>query len=571
MSEKQSNHSNLNILLLIGVAAITFILLGARFFQLNITQSSHGEDLVEYIEDSQDPRSSIIEAKRGTIYDIQGQPIAIDTTSYSMYAVLQGGNGYDAVEDRDYTAKVLSNYIDMTRDEVLDILLNYEAIQVEFGIAGRNISQETRDAIEEENLPGVYFVSQSSRQYVNDYFSSHLIGYASKQEQNNSWMPTADILTGQIGIESAYDAELSGQNTIENNPDLVERTRTLLGEDIYLTLDSRLQHYMEELLDYSYNKYQPEEMSAYLVEVETGKLLTAAQRPTFNLNTREGIETQWTNQLVEEVYEPGSTMKILTQGTAYDMGVYEPNELVETGSTEIEDVTVRDYNLYGWGPITFDEGLSRSSNVTIVELIRRIGLDNWTDQLTEFGFGQTTESGLANEATGTVEFDNPVSATMSGFGQGFATTPIQLLQAFTSIANDGKMMKIQYLNGIGENDEFQPIEINQPISEEAADHIVDLMVNTVNEEYGTAQEYSVPGVQIAAKTGTAQIANPDGLGYLEGANDYYFSVVSFFPAEDPKYMLYFSMKRPTNDHNLMGSQILAEIFRPFVEYVSVYE
>ena len=110
MSEKQSNHSNLNILLLIGVAAITFILLGARFFQLNITQSSHGEDLVEYIEDSQDPRSSIIEAKRGTIYDIQGQPIAIDTTSYSMYAVLQGGNGYDAVEDRDYTAKVLSNW-----------------------------------------------------------------------------------------------------------------------------------------------------------------------------------------------------------------------------------------------------------------------------------------------------------------------------------------------------------------------------------------------------------------------------------------------------------------------------
>src|SRR5699024_3006826 len=140
-------------------------------------------------------------------------------------------------------------------------------------------------------------------------------------------------------------------------------------------------------------------------------------------------------------YEPGSTMKILTQGTAYDMGVYEPNEIVETGSTEIEDVTDRDYNLYGWGPITFDEGLSRSSNVTIVELIRRIDLDNWRDQLTEFGFGQTTESGLANEATGTVEFDSPVSATMSGFGQGFATTPIQLLQAFTSIANDGKMMK----------------------------------------------------------------------------------------------------------------------------------
>lgn len=571
MTQKKNVNPNLNILILIGVATLTFILLGARFFQLNIAKTSHGEDLSEYLEPTDNPRSSIMEAKRGTIFDIQGQPIAIDTTSYSMYAILQAGNGYEEVQDNEHTASILSNYIDMSREEILNILLNDEAIQVEFAAAGNNLSQEVRDAILEENLPGIYFVSQSSRKYVNNYFSSHLVGYAVPEETDENNDLAADILSGQIGVEAVYNKQLSGLDKLESDPAFIASTNMLLGEDIYLTLDSRLQHYMEELLDYTYNKYKPEEISAYLVEVESGKLLTAAQRPSFNLNTLEGIDQQWANQLVEEAIEPGSTMKLLTQATAYDMDVYEEDELIQTGSVDIENVTVRDYNLYGWGEITFDEGLARSSNVTIVELVRRIGLDNWVEQLKNFGFGQTPNSGLANETTGTVEFDNPVSATMSGFGQGFAASPLQLLQAFTSIANDGKMMKIQYINGIGDNNQYEAVELGQPISSESANHILEIMVDAVNESYGTAREYAMTEVPIAAKTGTAQIANPDGSGYMTGPNDYYFSVISFFPADNPKYMLYFTMKRPTEDHSLMGSQILSEIFKPFVEYVTIYD
>lgn len=571
MTQRKNVNPNFNILILISVATLTFILLGARFFQLNIAKTSHGEDLAEIIESSNNPRSSIMEARRGTIFDIQGQPIAIDTTSYSMYAVLQEGNGLEYVEDMDQTASVLSNYIDLSRDEILNILQNDQAVQVEFSHAGNNLSQADRDAILAEKLPGIYFVSQSSRKYVNNYFSSHLVGYAVPEADDEYNHLTAQLLSGQIGVEAAYNKQLSGLDALESDPELISSTKVLSGEDIYLTLDGRLQHYLEELLDYTYNKYEPEEISAYLVEVESGKLLSAAQRPSFNLNTLEGIEKQWANQLVEEAIEPGSTMKLLTQATAYDMGVYEADELIQTGSVDIENVTVRDYNLYGWGEITFDEGLARSSNVTIVELVRRIGLDNWIEQLKNFGFGQKPNSGLANETTGTVEFDNPVSATMSGFGQGFAASPLQLLQAFTSIANDGKMMKIQYINGIGENNGYEAVELGQPISSESANHILDVMVDAVNESYGTARDYAMADIPIAAKTGTAQIANLDGSGYMTGANDYYFSVVSFFPADNPKYMLYFTMKRPTNNHNLMGSQILAEIFKPFVEYITVYD
>lgn len=571
MKESNLNQSSKYILIFVAIIFFIFILFGFRFFELSIGKTSHGEDLTSYLREIDNPRSSIMEAKRGTIYDINGQPIAIDTTSYSLYAILQEGNGYPAVEDPDYAASVLSQHIDLSRDAILDILLNDQAIQVEFGTAGKNLSQETKDAIEAENISGINFVSQSSRTYINEYFSSHLIGYASNESDMTSSMPTAEILTGQIGIEAAYNDYLSGKTVLEENPEMVERTHTLLGEDIYLTLDGRLQNYLEDLLTYSYEKYKPEEISAYLVEVSSGKLLSAAQRPSFNLNTREGIDLQWTNQLVEEAYEPGSTMKILTQAVAHDMGVYSPDEVIQTGSTTIEDVTVRDYNLTGWGQITFDNGLARSSNVTIVELVRRIGLENWINSLKNFGFGQTTKSGLANETAGTTEFSETVSATMSGFGQGFAATPIQMLQAFTSIANDGKMMKIQYINGIGQNNQYQAVQLGQPISQASADHILEVMVDTVNEPYGTAQEFANSKVQIAAKTGTAQIANPDGQGYLTGPNDYYFSVVSFFPAEQPKYLLYFTMKRPTDNKGRMGSAILAEIFRPFVDYIMVYE
>lgn len=571
MKESNLNQSNKFILLFVAIIIFIFFIFGFRFFELSIQKTSHGEDLTSYLKESDNPRSSIMEAKRGTIYDIHGQPIAIDTTSYSLYAILQEGNGFEAIQDPDQTASVLSNYIDLSRDAILDILLNDQAIQVEFGIAGKNLSQETKDAIEAESISGINFVSQSSRNYINDYFSSHLIGFANNQNDISALMPRAEILTGQIGIEAAYNNYLSGQSILEENPDMVERTHTLLGEDIYLTLDARLQNYLEDLLTYAYDKYKPEEISAYLVEVESGKLLSAGQRPSFNLNTLEGIDLQWTNQLVEEAYEPGSTMKILTQAVAHDMGVYLPDELIQTGSITIEDVIVKDYNLTGWGEISFDHGLARSSNVTIVELINRIGLETWKTKLRNFGFGESTDSGLANETTGTTKFDDPVSATMSGFGQGFAATPMQMLQAFTAIANGGKMMKVQYLNGIGENNQFLPIQLGQPISKESADHIVDIMVDTVNESYGTAQEFANSKVQLAAKTGTAQIAQPDGQGYLTGPNDYYFSVVGFFPAEHPKYLLYYTMKRPTDNKGRMGSAILAEIFKPFVDYIMVYD
>ena len=546
-------------ILLAGLASIAIF----RFAQISLFKTSNGQDLTAYHETGT-KRSSITEARRGSIFDQQGNPIAMDTTSYSLFAVLRSDWGdTNLVKDPDVTAKALAKHLGLDRDNILAQLTQNNVYQVEFGNAGQHLSSETKKAIEAENLPGLVFVSETTRKYVNDVYASHLIGYATAAAKEEDQPLSAQVLEGKLGLEAAYNVSLSGQDGNQSS------TRQLIGKDLHLTLDSRLQNKLEELMTQYQMTYQPEALQAYLVEAKTGKLVAASQRPSFNLNSREGIEAEWKNLMVEEAYEPGSTIKILTMSVAYDRQLYKPGELYQSGSIQVYDQVVKDYNKVGWGQISFEEGLARSSNVAMVNLVNRMGDQEWVKKLGDFGFGKGTDFGLENETTGNFQFDNPVSRIMSGFGQGFSATPIQLLQAYSSIGNQGQMLKVQVVQGLDSAGEFQSRVLGKPISKEAANHVLQLMVDTVEKPYGTAVSFRNPYVKVAAKTGTAQIADPNGSGYLTGANDYYHSVVTFFPADNPKYMLYMAMKRPQQDHGLLGSQILGKLFNDYIEYIMV--
>ena len=545
-------------ILLAGLASIAIF----RFTQISLFKTSNGQDLTAYHETGT-KRSSITEARRGSIFDQQGNPIAMDTTSYSLFAVLRSDWGdTNLVKDPDVTAKALAKHLGLDRDKILAQLTQNNVYQVEFGNAGQHLSSETKKAIEAENLPGLVFVSETTRKYVNDVYASHLIGYATAAAKEDQPL-SAQVLDGKLGLEAAYNVSLSGQDSNQSS------SRQLIGKDLHLTLDSRLQNKLEELMSQYQATYQPEALQAYLVEAKTGKLVAASQRPSFNLNTREGIEAEWKNLMVEEAYEPGSTITILTMSVAYDRQLYKPGELSQSGSIQVYDQVVKDYNKVGWGQISFEEGLARSSNVAMVNLVNRMGDQEWVKKLGDFGFGKGTDFGLENETTGNFQFDNPVSRIMSGFGQGFSATPIQLLQAYSSIGNQGQMLKVQVVQGLDSAGEFQARVLGKPISKEAANHVLQLMVDTVEKPYGTAVSFRNPYVKVAAKTGTAQIADPNGSGYLTGANDYYHSVVTFFPADNPKYMLYMAMKRPQQDHGLIGSQILGKLFNDYIEYIMV--
>ncbi len=556
-----NNTSNKFLLNHIYIVVVMALIVMGRFVQLGIFKSTNGIDLTE-LSMSSIVGSSINDIPRGTIYDQNGVPLAIDATSYSLFAIVDN-EGLSTVSRPIETANMLSEHLNMSAQEIYDILQTEDVVQVEFGPAGKNISRELKESIESEGFSGLGFYENQQRKYINNYFASHLIGYLSEDEQYLYNGEAVRTRVGKSGVEAAFNEQLSG---IDDFYLMQTHEKLLRGRDVYLTLNSQLQNHLEQLLTTAYEKYEPELISGYLVELGTGKLLSAGQRPSYNLNTLEGIDQDWEGQFVSEAYEPGSTLKILTQSIAYDRNIYQPNELVMTGSIEIEDTVVKDYNLYGWGEIPFDEALARSSNVSMVELVRRMGLESWEQTLEELGFGQSTHSDLPGENTGFIDFDNPVSVYMSGFGQAISATPIQLMQAYSMIGNQGDIIKIQYAYGSDTSD-YETQKIKTMIRPESAQHILDILMDAVEQPYGTAQDFKMPNVRIAAKTGTAQIANPTGAGYLTGPNDYYFSVVSFFPAEQPEYMLYLTLKRPENNQGRMGSQILAEVFKPFVDYV----
>ena len=550
--------SRFNIVIFVAFIIVVFIIFGARLFQIGVVNEVNDVAFEPMDHKQTQLRSSNLPTRRGSILDQTGQPIAVDTTSYSIYVNVDDNPETESIEDVDAAAEILSSYLPLSIDEIINTLKTPGASQVEFGAAGQGLTLDQKMSIEQHDLSGVFFTQNPDRSYLNPYFASHLIGYTHPEENAEG---ESTRIAGQIGIEYAYNNQLNDYQIAESESGVAN------GRDITVSLEMNLQNYLEDLLSTTNEKYAPKNISAYLVEAETGRLLASGQRPSFDLNTLEGIEAEWRNLLVENAYEPGSTIKILTTAAAYDLGIVQPSDTFESGEIDLYGTTVKDYNEVGWGEITYDEGLIHSSNVGVAELVEKMGTTKWQETLADFGFGETTNSGLANENAGDINFDNPVSAIMSGFGQGLLTSPIQLLQAYSMIGNDGQMMKLQYIDQIEGQQPNSPKVIKQGISQEVANHILDVMVQTVEHPEGTARDFDNDTVQIAAKTGTAQIADPNGIGYLTGPTDYYFSVISFFPAEDPKYMLYVSMQQPETPNQRTGAQIIAELFHPFVDYV----
>ena len=578
-NDPQKNRRNMTrvMLLLTGLAFILFVY---RFSSIMITKEVNGENLDEHV-DNLYSRSSILPARRGTIYDIGGNSIAMDATSYSMVAVLTDKWSKDSktpkhVVDKGETAKVLAGYIDMTETEILAILNQENLDQVEFGSAGSDLSYGEKLKIDEEELPGIIFDETPSRLYPNGVFASQLVGYAAIDKENEE---ADNSLTGMMGVELAFDDQLKGQAgkmlnqkdaqgyVIPGTEEVIEQP--INGKDIYLTLDMRLQTYLETLMTEVYEEANPEEMSAMLVNPKTGAIMAATQRPTFNGTTMEGIDQKWQNILVEETFEPGSTFKILTLAAAINEGIFRPYDTFYSGAIEVEGGVIRDFNIVGWGEISYLEGFARSSNVVVVKLIQEMGYDVWEDYMKAFGIAQSTNSGLANEASGNYNYDYPMEKVNTSFGQGVTVTPFQLVQAFTAIANDGTMMKLRYIDKIvdpitNEVTHIEPEEVGSPVSKETAAIVLEYLTEVVYADYGTASAYNIDNAKVGAKTGTAELVNPDTGMYYTGTYDYLYSVVGFAPIEDPQYILYVTLKLPKNNDDKIFVNYLSDVFNPMM-------
>ena len=581
------------------LAVVLFAIFLVNFAVIIGSGSKFGADLVKEAKKVHQTTRTV-PAKRGTIYDRNGVPIAEDATSYNVYAVIdkkyKSATGKILyVEDSQFNkvAEVFHKYLDMDEAYVKEQLAQPNLTQVSFGAKGNGITYANMMAIKKElkeaSVEGIDFTTSPNRSYPNGQFASSFIGLAQLHENEDG----SKSLLGTSGLESSLNTILAGTDGIityekDRLGNIVPGTeqisqKTVNGKDVYTTLSSPLQSFMETQMDAFLEKVKGKYMTATLVSAKTGEILATTQRPTFNADTKEGITEDfvWRDILYQSNYEPGSAMKVMTLASSIDNNTFPSGEYFNSSELKIADATIRDWDvndgLTTGGMMTFSQGFAHSSNVGMSLLEQKMGDATWLDYLNRFKFGVPTRFGLTDEYSGQLPADNIVNIAMSAFGQGISVTQTQMLRAFTAIANDGVMLEPKFITALYDpNDQTvrksQKEIVGNPVSKDAASQTRTHMVLVGTDPiYGTMYNHStgkatvnVPGQNVALKSGTAQIADEKNGGYLVGSTNYIFSVVAMNPAENPDFILYVTVQQP---EHYSGIQ-LGEFANPILERAS---
>lgn len=519
----------------------------------------------------------IVPAKRGTIYDRNGAVIAEDATTYNVYAVIdkkyKSATGKILyVEENQFkkVAEIFKQYLGMDENYVVQQLSQKKLKQVSFGSNGNGITYSNmtaiRDALEAAKIEGIAFTTSPNRSYKNGVFASQFIGQASLQEDKEG----NKTLKGQSGMEKSLDRILAGQNGVitydkDRNGNIVPGSdkvsvKTEDGKDVYTTISAELQTYLETRMDVFQEKVKGKYVSATLVSAKTGEILATTQRPTYNADTKEGLDIKnlrtWNTILYQDQYEPGSTMKVMLLASAIDHGTFPAyNEGYYNNELQVKDATIRDWDvnmgLSEGRYMNIVQGFAFSSNIGMTKLEQKMGNNVWMNYLHRFKFGLPTRFGMGDESFGSLPGDY-VSQAMSSFGQGISVTQTQMLRAFSAIANDGEMLEPKFISAIYDKKsdtarKSKKEVVGKPVSGSAAQQTRNYMITVgTDPEYGTLYSdgpiIQVPGQNVAVKSGTAQMATDQG--YLQGENDYIYSVVAMTPAEDPEFIMYVTVQQP---------------------------
>lgn len=565
------------------VAAIIFILFTVRFSYIAIFKDVQNHNLKSQAAKLY-TSSQVIQAKRGTVYDADGNPIATDTSKYTVYAIIDSSYRSASgkalyVTNKKKTAKVLAKYLDLSEAQILKILSpsSKGIFQVQFGTAGSNLSVATMEKIKKANLPGINFTQIPAREYPEGNFASQLLGMTTLK--TNTKTGTTQLV-GDMGLEGYFNKQLTGTNgyrTVKQDvygyqlADSSTKGRKVEnGDNITTTLNNKVQHQMETLVSKVEKETQAEGITAIVMEAKTGKIVAATQRPNMKSET-----PSWTNALTQQTFEPGSTMKVLALAAAINSGNFDPNATYTSGTWSLGGGKITDWVTSGWGTITYKEGFYRSSNVGFAHVEQNMGAKTWMKYIRRFGLlKKVNVYGMGNETAGYTTFKGKLEQANTAYGQGITVNVMELMQAYTAIANNGKMVKPYWIEKVTDPNTGKTVKklsttvVGHPISASTAKQVRKYMEGVIYNKVGTGQSYKVSGYRIAGKTGTAQIAGTNG--YETGTNDYIYSFAGFAPAKNPKYIIYLSMKKPKN-LTKAAETYLSSISTPIIKYLLVQE
>jgi len=486
-----------------------------------------------------------LEADRGGIYftDKNNNSIPAAITKYypTIYAVPL------EIQDPALVTSELAPYFDIDEEKMFKMLSKSDD---PYELFTRKASDEQVAKVKELSFDGIYISEDKYRFYPFRELASQIIGFTAPTD--NNYIPT-----GRYGLELYYNEELSGKMGSINGDNITE---AVAGEDLYLTIDSNIQTQAEEVLNKLVDKYSADRGMVIVQNPKTGAILAMGATPGFDPNNYgEYRLANFLNPAIETVYEPGSVMKIITMSAGLDAGKLTPNTTYyDSGELKLDGFTIKNWDKKAHGRTTMTEVIEGSLNTGAAYAQSLIGKDLFYNYLTRFGFGETTGIALPGEVGGSLrnlEGDSrDVNFATASFGQGVSVTPIQLINAVSSIANGGVLMRPYLLA------DKEPEVMRRVVSEKAAKQATDMLVSAVSK----ATVAAIPKFDVAGKTGTAQI--PIKGGYAE--DKFIHTFVGFAPAYDPEFTILIRIDNPYGAP-LAGLTVVPS-FRDLAEFLLNY-
>ncbi len=562
------------IVVVMSLVILVFFALAGRCFHLQYARAEHYAEKCMIQQRAYLP----LEPQRGAILDCRGRVLAASNQVRTIFAEPR------IIKEPKEMATRLAPILDMGAHEICKLIMdsgNPGYVVLKTNAAVSECEQARR-------IHGIGIHYDWQRQYPTGPLAGHVVGFTSADNR------------GLAGIEYAFDRDLRGKGARRTFfVDVHRRPLTFCLEDgqendlmpthgsgLILTLDATIQQFTREALLSRYKEYEAEAAMAMVADPQTGEILAMVSLPDFDpAEARRTDPRSFTNRLLVDQFEPGSIIKPVTAAIALDMEVVNRYETIfcENGHYRGRGFgTIGEYR-QGFGDLTLREILIHSSNIGMAKVGQRLGATRLYEGLTLFGFGRKTGIELSGEAEGLLRPPgewNGYSVTRIPFGQEISVTGLQMLRAFCMLANGGRVVRPYIVKAMVTSDggvvdmRPSPLRVGYIIKPEVAKWIVtEALVSVVNDSRGTGRRAKLEKWQVFGKTGTGQLAKPDGRGYQEKA--YVASFIAGAPADDPRVIVLVSIRRPNVDlrkgytGGIVASPVAAAILEKTLTYLEV--
>ena len=557
---------NRTMILMAVLGVLVFLILVIKLFSLQILR--HDELEAKVLD--QQTRSTEVAATRGTIYDRNGNIMAISATAETVFlSPLEMDRALSDKDNpvawtKDSVAQKLSEILEINKEGILKKMertdSQYEVLKLR---VEEDVADQIRTFINDEGVVGVYMVTDAKRYYPYATLASQIIGFVGTDNY------------GLYGLEARYNDVLDGETGLvvstkdPTGSDMLygyeQYYKAQNGSDIVLTLDATVQYYVEKALSEMVTSTEAQGATGIVMDVETGAVLAMASSPTYDLNDPSAVYEsrlaslvkdgqldladaqlrQWRNRAINDTYEPGSTFKVLTLAAALEEGVIDENTTFDcTGSIHVLDATIHCSNRAGHGHQTLEQTAGNSCNPAFITYGLRLGTEKFYRYMKDFGLVNGSGIDLEGEALGIFapqETASELDLACYAFGQNFNTTPVALISAQAACINGGYLHTPYVVERVVDSEgnvlsSHDSTPVRQVVSEETSALVRQCLEYVVSS--GTGRNGQVHGYRIGGKTGTADKGN---------TGEVVLSFMCFAPADDPKYIMLLTLDSPTGE------------------------